>query len=105
MSMNGGSSGRMIALSWAICMMAMAGRATGAPYILTDLGTLGGDSVATGINDAGQIVGWSYVGNSLRQHAFRTAPHGLINAAADLGTLTGTNSIATGINAAGQVVG
>src|SRR5689334_8725675 len=50
MAMNGGGGGRVNALCGVICLAAlmMAGRATAALYTLTDLGSLGGDSVATG---------------------------------------------------------
>ena len=79
-----------------------------------DLGVLGtnpaASSVATGINAAGQIAGWSNPNPSLIyvQHAFLYA-NGVMK---DLGVLGGkiagqaaTYSFAYGINAAGQVVG
>jgi probable HAF family extracellular repeat protein len=68
----------------------------------TDLGTLGGfRSQATGINDAGQIVGWSYIpGNAVYR---ATSWNGGV--ATDLGTLGGTYSQAFGINNAGQIAG
>ena len=79
-----------------------------------DLGVLGnpaGYSVATGINAAGQIAGWSNPNpNSIGfvQHAFLYA-NGVMK---DLGVLGGqiagkaaTFSFAYGINASGQVVG
>jgi len=70
-------------------------------YVVSDLGTLGFHSEATGINSAGQVVGHTGLG-----HAFRTAPNAAINPATDdLGTLGGLISQATGINDAGQVVG
>jgi probable HAF family extracellular repeat protein len=70
---------------------------------LTELGTLGGDSsYALGINDAGQVVGWSYTAERDR-HAFITGPSGV--GMTDLGTLGGSNSYANGINDSGQVVG
>jgi len=70
---------------------------------VTDLGTLGGfGSYASGINDAGQVVG--FAGTSIgRDHAFITGPNGV--GMTDLGTLGGDISVARGINDAGQVVG
>jgi probable HAF family extracellular repeat protein len=67
------------------------------------LGTLGGSfSIATGINDAGQAIGYSYIAAGDR-HAFITGPNGV--GITDLGTLGGNSSTATGVNDAGQVVG
>ncbi len=66
-----------------------------------DLGTLpgGSTSVATGINDAGWVVGWSTVSGGLH-HAFLY--DGTMR---DLGGLPGTECEAAGINAGGLVVG
>jgi probable HAF family extracellular repeat protein len=71
---------------------------------LTLLGTLGGDSTrAYGINDAGQVVGYSTTTEEGQWHAFITDSNGADMT--DLGTLGGYDSFAHGINDAGQVVG
>jgi probable HAF family extracellular repeat protein len=86
---------------------------------LSELGTLApggwdphgaGWTVATAINDSGEVVGWSDIGDKAPEpgtrHAFRTAPNSRINPLTDdLGTLGGSPSSATHINAFGQVVG
>jgi probable HAF family extracellular repeat protein len=70
-----------------------------------DLGTLGGDTEASALNDLGQVVGYSVVastGFTRRIHAFLYAGGRL----RDLGTLPGgTSSDAFGLNIFGQVVG
>lgn len=73
-------------------------------YEPTDLGTLVGyeSSYAFGINDLGQVVGWSY--NANRQgHAFLWQNS---NNLTDLGTLPNKeSSVAYAINDAGEVIG
>jgi probable HAF family extracellular repeat protein len=68
----------------------------------TDLGTLGGtNSLANGINDAGQIVGWAHTGGDV-PHAF-LYQNGEMK---DLGTLgDGSKSFAYAINGVGLIVG
>src|SRR5690242_7257310 len=71
---------------------------------MTDLGTLGGNtSYAFGINDSGEVVGYSYLADNVTRHAFTwTASGGMV----DLGTLPGGAwSQAEKINAAGEISG
>jgi probable HAF family extracellular repeat protein len=77
--------------------------ASAARYTITDLGTLGaGDlSVATAVNNAGQVVGY-FNPTTSTSHAFRWTS-GVLS---DLGTIAGGSySVATAINDAGQVAG
>jgi probable HAF family extracellular repeat protein len=72
---------------------------------MSPLPTLGGDAgFAHGINDKGQVVGWSYTAAN-EVHAFVwTSKDGIV----DLGTLPGApvhKSVAYNINNGGQIVG
>lgn len=68
---------------------------------ITDLGTLGGEpGAALDVNDAGQVVGFSFT-PAFERHAFLWQ-NGTMT---DLGTLGGTFASAHGINDAGQVTG
>jgi probable HAF family extracellular repeat protein len=86
----------------------------GQPVVLNDLGVFAGgsNSVGTGINDAGQVVGYSAYGPTTPfdtfgpTRAFRTTAVGVLtDPGADLGTLGGSQSRAFGINPSGQTVG
>jgi len=72
---------------------------------VTNLGSLGGllENIAFGINDQGQVVGFSDLPGDTTTHAFLWTKE---NGMQDLGTLPGDiNSYAYGINSKGQVVG
>src|SRR5215216_1041120 len=69
-------------------------------YTVTDLGTLGGTSVARDINDSGQVAGQSQnTSGQLRAFLWENGHM------TDLGTLGGTTSAARGIDDSGRVVG
>ena len=75
---------------------------------MTDLGTSGGTvSMATGINDAGQVVGYSTKAEGAEHYAFITGPAG--TGMTDLNSLVTlpdrlTLSQAQGINNSGQII-
>lgn len=76
---------------------------TGADGVgMKDVGTLFLNSYASGINDAGQVVGFSDVADGTN-HAFMTGPDGV--GMTDLGTLGGKFSQSVAINDLGEVVG
>ena len=70
---------------------------------IQDLGTLGGtSSLASAVNDRGQVVGFTYLPNDTEVHAFSwTQAGGMV----DLGTLGGYSSQAIAVNDSGQIVG
>jgi probable HAF family extracellular repeat protein len=66
------------------------------------LATLGGqNSSALAINSNSQIVGFSYLSQTVTHAVLWSAPDQI----QDLGTLGGSNSVAHGINDLGQVIG
>jgi probable HAF family extracellular repeat protein len=85
---------RIVFLFW-LCRIAFCQTA----YEVIDLGTLGGNSYANGINASGQVVGYSISGNTIYAFLWENG------AMTDLGTLGGNTSYAYGINDSGQVVG
>ena len=71
-------------------------------YTALKLGSFGGKTGVNGINNGGQVTGYSYISGGT-DHAFITGADGV--GMTDLGTLGGTNSNGVGINDQGQVVG
>jgi probable HAF family extracellular repeat protein len=72
-----------------------------------DLGTLGGNSSAAyGINDSGDIVGYSYVANNLSTDAFLYSDNVMIDINSLLPIASGwTITAAYGINDFGDIIG
>jgi probable HAF family extracellular repeat protein len=69
---------------------------------MIDAGTLGGTiGIANGLNNRGQVVGFSDLAGDIVNHAF-ISENGVIR---DIGTLGGDNSVGNWINDAGQVAG
>ena len=70
---------------------------------MTLLGTLGGSfSYALGINNSGEVVGYSYLSGDTTLHAARFTT---MRAPRDLGTLGGSTSTAHAVNSRGTIVG
>ena len=74
-------------------------------YTIQSLGTLGGGSFGTAVNNSGQVSGYSFTGNGTKLHPFLW-DGGVLH---DLGTLlppgVNTQALGWGINDAGTVVG
>jgi len=69
---------------------------------MQDISTTGNGSCATGINDAGQVIGMFTVNSNFDNHAFIwTASTGMV----DLGVPVSSNTYAASINNSGMVVG
>ncbi len=91
-----------VVLLFSVWLIAFPAGTAEVQYVLTDLGTLGGDfAYVSGINNRGEIVGNSTTNGSTVMHAFIYSNGRLT----DLGTLGGTNSYGYGINDWGVAVG
>lgn len=100
-------------ISLALTAISFVGLTTSLPaaaatfYNVTNLGVarVSGSTVATGINDLGQVIGISYFSQGARE-SFRTAPNSAINPATDIVvSLSNGESEPQSINNSGQVVG
>lgn len=92
----------IVALALAALSAGSATAFAGSGWSITDIGTLtaGDMSYATGINNSGQVVGWS--GYDSTQTTAFIWENGTMSA---ISSTAGLRSVATGINNAGQVSG
>ncbi|HTE89034.1 MAG TPA: hypothetical protein VK639_08785 [Terriglobales bacterium] len=81
--------------------VAFSAAALAASYTVTDLGTLGNGSYATGINAGGQVVGNWTASADIFTHGFLYSAGVMM----DLGTLPGGGTFAKAVNDKGEVVG
>jgi probable HAF family extracellular repeat protein len=97
---------RIVIFSALAAVVSKSARAVTPPAIF-NLGTLGGNaSIGYGINDIGQVAGWSQLTDTTVVHAFLYAgTPGSDGAMADLGTVGGRNSQGYAVNNIGQVTG
>ncbi len=104
---------RIGSLSLALTAMSLVGLTTSFPaaaatfYNVTDLGVAreSGETIATGINDLGQVIGISVFSEGARE-SFRTAPNSPINPTTDIVvSLANGESTPNDINNSGEVVG
>lgn len=101
---------RFFPLPFALLAATLPAVAGGDPsYEFHDLGTLGGaESVAYGLNDFGQVVGWSTIPGCMTQNGFpcRRAFSWQAGVMVDLGLLSGDEeSFARAVNNSGLIVG
>jgi len=100
---------KFLLLNFILVLSSLATAAGAELYSVTDLGTAGGvhplvgqyNTVATAINNQGQIAGWSYIAGNTYSRAF-VYSGGVMT---QLGAADGTYSKGWGINSLGQIVG
>ena len=92
---------------WGVARLALLSTLNAPPsaaspiYSLTEIGDFGGDTFAWGINNSGQVSGYSYDTSVGQNRAFLFS----VGVTTNLGTSGGTSSTAYGLNDAGQVAG